>query len=149
MRRGVRPRSRRRVRLPGRKQVPCGLELVDIAGRAQAVVADADEAPGQDVQQEGDLAVGEGDDAMVRDGDAVGVAAQIAEDVLGAAKGRLGGDDPLLGVELLLERLPRQRMDELGRGASEVELAFAMCLVQRVEKQAAEKPRWPRSSRRR
>jgi hypothetical protein len=90
------------------------------------------------LEQEGDLAVGEGDDAVVGDGDAVGIAAEISEDVLGAAKGRLGIDDQVLGAELVLEAAPRQRMGEFGRGACEVELAPTICLVQRVEKQTAE-----------
>jgi hypothetical protein len=97
----------------------------------------------RDGGKEGDLAVDEGDDAVVGDGDPVRVAAEIAEDVLGAAKGRLGVDDPLLGVELLLEGLPGQRMGELGRGACEVELALAICLVQRVDSRAVARRRPP------
>ena len=45
---------------------------------------------------EGDLVVLEGDEAMVGDGDAMGVAAEIAEDVMGAAEGWFGIDDPWL-----------------------------------------------------
>ena len=37
----------------------------------------------------GDLVAGERDEAMVGDGDAMGVGTQIVEDILGAAKGSL------------------------------------------------------------
>ena len=87
-------------------------------------VADADEAFGEQMQQEatqeliqrqghnllgivmsrvapakGDLAIGERDQAVVGDGDAMGVAAQILEHVLGASEGRLAVDHPVLSVE--------------------------------------------------
>jgi hypothetical protein len=45
---------------------------------------------------EGDLVVLEGHEAMVGDGDAMGVAAEIAEDVMGPAEGWFGIDDPWL-----------------------------------------------------
>jgi len=45
---------------------------------------------------EGDMIVGEDDEAMVGDGDAMGVAGEIAEDMMGTAEGWLGIDDPVL-----------------------------------------------------
>ena len=45
---------------------------------------------------EGDLMVGEGDEAMVGDGDAMSVAGEIAEDMMGTAEGWFGIDDPVL-----------------------------------------------------
>jgi hypothetical protein len=45
---------------------------------------------------ERDLAVLEGDQAMVRDGDAMGVTGQVVEDVFGSAERRLGINDPVL-----------------------------------------------------
>ena len=89
-----------------------------------AEVADADEAFGEQVQQEaaqelidgeshqlllvvvggvapaeGDLAVGQCDEAMVGDGDAMSVAAEILEHVVGIAKGWFGVDDPVFAEE--------------------------------------------------
>ena len=43
--------------------------------------------------------VGEGDQAMVGDGDAVGVAGEIAEDMMGTAEGWFGMDDPVLAEQ--------------------------------------------------
>jgi hypothetical protein len=49
---------------------------------------------------ERDAIVFEGHEAMVGDGDAVGVAGQVVENMFGAAEGRLGIDDPVLLAEL-------------------------------------------------
>jgi hypothetical protein len=81
-------------------------------------VANLDETGGQDVEQEppdefvglqrdGPAALGskanaiviEGNQALVGDADAVGIAAQIAEDLLGSAKGGLGVDVPVDVIE--------------------------------------------------
>ena len=45
---------------------------------------------------EGDLVILEGDEAMVGDGDAMGIAGEIAENVMGTAEGWLGIDDPVV-----------------------------------------------------
>jgi hypothetical protein len=87
----------------------------------EAEGADANKAAGQHMQQEaaqelwgfeghhslaiavgvispaeGDLMVGEGDQAMVGDGDAMSVAGEIAEDMMRAAERGFGIDDPVL-----------------------------------------------------
>ena len=87
----------------------------------ESEVADANQAAGQDVQQEaaqeliggnghdlllaavgivppaeGDAIVLEGHETMVGDGDAMGVAGQIVEHMFGPAEGWLGVDDPVL-----------------------------------------------------
>ena len=90
----------------------------------EAEVADADEAAWEQVKQEAaeelvcrqahdalpvamrgvspaeaDLAVGEVDQPAVRDADAVGVRAEIAQGVFGSAKGPLGVDDPVVAEQ--------------------------------------------------
>jgi len=87
----------------------------------EAKGTDANEAAGQDMQQEtaqelfrfdrhhslaisvgiispaeGDLVVGEGDQAMVGDGDAMSVAGEIAEDMMRTPERGFGIDDPVL-----------------------------------------------------
>ena len=82
---------------------------------------DADKATGQDMKQEaaqellsgkgqhslvialrvvlpaeGDLVILEGDEAMVGDGDAMSIAAEIAQHMLGTAERWFGVDDPVL-----------------------------------------------------
>ena len=92
----------------------------------QAEVADAHEALGDDVQQEAaeelvgrevhdlhaigigvvapakaDATLGEGEQALVGDGDAVGVAAEVGEHVLGAGEGGFAVDDPGLLAQVV------------------------------------------------
>lgn len=42
----------------------------------------------------GNLTVGQSDEAVVGDGDAMSIAAEILQDVLGSAEGWFGVDDP-------------------------------------------------------
>ena len=87
-------------------------------------MADADEAFGQRVQQEaaqelierqghqlvfvvvsgiapakGDLVIGQRDESMVGDGDAMGVVAQITERMLGTSEGPFGVDVPVVSEQ--------------------------------------------------
>jgi len=91
----------------------------------ESEVSDANQAGGQDVKQEaaqelmsgnrhnlllaamgvvspaeGDAIVLEGHEPMVGDGDAMGIAGQVVENVFGTAKGRLGVDHPVLAEQL-------------------------------------------------
>jgi len=59
----------------------------------------------------GNLAVGQRDQAMVGDGDAVGIAAEILQDVLGSAEGWFGVDDPIFA-----EERTQPGSEELGMG---------------------------------
>ena len=102
-----------------------GREIVGAAsGREQAKVADADEALRQDVQEKAteefidverqradltpvpivlppkrDRVVGDGDEPVIGDGDAVGVPREVVQHVGRAAKGRLRIDHPRLAIE--------------------------------------------------
>ena len=125
-------------------------------------MADPDEALGQHVQEEtaqklysvqghalflgvipvvldgeGDLAVGEIDDAVVRDGHPMGVGAQVAEDPLGAAERRLGVDHPVLAVQAVTQGRPIVGVGEVGGAAGQFELAVLVGLVESGKKLAA------------
>ena len=50
--------------------------------------------------EEGNLAVLEGADAVITDGDSVGISAQVLKDPLGAIEGWLAVDDPWFPVEM-------------------------------------------------
>ena len=52
---------------------------------------------------EGDAIIGEGHEAVVGKGDAMGVAGQVVENLFGTAEGWLGVDDPVL-----LPKLPEK-----------------------------------------
>lgn len=93
-------------------------EGADVGWSEQAVVTDLDEAGWQDVLDEaieevdrierdglsvlgskGNAARVEGDEPLVGDSDAMGVAAEVAHDVLGSAEGSLGVDDEELSMK--------------------------------------------------
>ena len=121
--------GRQRQRLAALSGEQCarqGQQLFAEAVRQQAVVADAHETPGQNVEEEtaqelrsveghdtllaavgiiapaeADVLAVEGGEAVVADGHAVGVTAEIAQDMFGAAEGRLGIDEPVLVLQLL------------------------------------------------
>jgi hypothetical protein len=87
---------------------------------------------------EGDLIVLEADEAMVGDGDAVGVAGKIVQYVFGSTEGRLGVDYPVLGKELPEEMLEAFRCDEFLERAVELELALEQKLLEFGGELAAE-----------
>src|SRR6266571_1846735 len=109
---------------------------------------DADEAAGQSVEQKppqefvhgqahqplfvlvsgvppakGDLAVSEGDQPTIGDGDAVSVSAEIPDDVLRTAERAFAIDDPVVAEELPDPGRERLRMSEETQLAVEAELA--------------------------
>ncbi len=116
----------------------------------EAEVADADEATGQQVQQEAaqelidgqahdsllvavggvppaedDLAVRQSDKPAVGDANAVGVGAEIAQGVFRSSEGRLGVDDPVVAEEASEPGSEAARLGERCEMAVELELAFA------------------------
>ena len=126
-------------------------------------MADADEAPGQHVQQEasqelicgeghdlllaavsvvlpaeGDVIPVEADEAMVGDGDAMGIAGEIVKHVLGSAEGRLGIDDPVLAEELVQEVAKVLLFDKRSARAMELELVLVGELLETGDELASE-----------
>ena len=113
----------RGLRTLGLEQPPRDLKLGGgVAGGHEAVVANLHEAAGQDVLQEAmdefvgregrggfaasaevDAVVGEREQALIGDPDAVRVSAEVAEDLFGPGEGLLAVGDPLLLVEPILE----------------------------------------------
>ena len=73
-------------------------ELVHGQGHEALLVAVGGVSPAK-----GDLVVGQGDEAMVGDGDAMRVASEVVENMLRATEGRFAVDDPIV-VEQLPEK---------------------------------------------
>ena len=69
-------------------------ELIDRQGHEPLLVAVSGVSPA-----EGDVAIGESNQPVVGDGDAVGVGAEIAQHVFRSTEGRLGIDDPVLAEQ--------------------------------------------------
>ena len=137
--------------------------LLAVAAGEEAEVADAVEVFGQDMEQEAadelfggegqgleaavmavvppteaDLTVLDGEEAVVGDGDAVGVAAEVVEDLVGAGEGGLGVDDPLGLAEGLEVAGEGGGVIESGQGVAELEPAGAEGLLEQFEEEAAE-----------
>src|SRR5205085_11841448 len=64
---------------------------------------------------EGDLAVVKSQDALVGNGDAMGITTQITEDIFGAGEGRFGVDDPVLLIEWVEELAPSAGLAQFSR----------------------------------
>jgi hypothetical protein len=121
--------------LPAERQIAGAASM-----RQKPKEADPDKAPRQDVQQEppqefigadrhgarlaavpvilpakGHGVVRDIEEAMIRDGDAVGVAGQIVQHMFGAAEGRFGVDDPVVPKESSQERPKCARIQQWGQ----------------------------------
>ena len=121
----------------GLEKTACDLELRrGVARGHEAVVADLHEARRQDVKEEpfeelvvrerdlaavlgreGDRLVGDLAKPVVRDPDAVGIAAEILVDVLCAVEGSLRVDVPLVSIEAVLESVEDAPLECVVQGA--------------------------------
>ena len=71
---------------------------------------------------EGDALLVEGQQAMIGDGHAMGVAAEIAQHLHGTTEGGLGIDDPVVAVQAADEFCELLRIGESGGGAGAAKL---------------------------
>lgn len=128
----------------------------------KAVVTDADEALGEDMEKKaadelqrledhggllvslsvvfpakGDTAVVEREQPLVGDGDPVGVAGEVLEHLLGAAEGRLGVDHPVFGVEVFSPAFPAGAWSQGLELAMEGEFSLVESLLEVAEELAS------------
>jgi hypothetical protein len=87
---------------------------------------------------EADALAIEGGDAVVGDGHAVSVAAEVAEDMFGSAERRLGVDVPVLVAKLLDQLIEHRGIAQRSGRASEVEPSLAVELAEADEELVAE-----------
>ena len=80
-----------------------------------------------------DDAVGEADQAGVRDGDAMRVAPEVPEHLIRPAKGPLRIDHPGRRFELADQRGEARRLGERGRPGGEGQITVGECVVQRLK----------------
>jgi hypothetical protein len=86
---------------------------------------------------ESDLAVAEGDQTVVGDGHAMGVAAEIVHDVFGAAEGTLQIDHPIVSIEGPEPSGEGLRLRQKLQVSVEVELAILERLFECADELAA------------
>ena len=87
------------------------------------------------------LSLFEPDEPAVGNGNAMGVMAEIGEDLIGAAKGRLGVDDPFELAQLGEMLLEGSRVGQAGEVAVEAEVARIECCLELLQEQPPEERR--------
>ena len=90
---------------------------------------------------EGHLAMLQGHEPVVGDGDAVGIAGQVLEHMLGVLDGLFGVDDPLLVAQGGEEPLPGRGLGECPTTTRQGELALA---IEPLEPRQVQPPKTPR-----
>jgi hypothetical protein len=108
-------------------------ELLDRQGHQALLVAVGGVSPA-----EGDLVPREGDQAVIGDRHAVGIAAEITENVFGATEGRLAVDHPVLTEERAEERSESLRFREKLEVPVEAQLTVVEGAFESGDKLAAE-----------
>src|ERR1700751_6091021 len=141
------------------EQCACqGQQLFSEAVREQAIATDAHESLWQHVQKEAaqelhgfeshdallaamgiippaeaDVLSVEGDEAVVADGHAVGVTAEVAQDMFRSSEGRLSVDVPVLLLQLVDQLLEARRITEISGWTTAMKQALAVELAESDE----------------
>jgi hypothetical protein len=85
-----------------------------------------------------DIAIMVGKDAVIADGDPVGISAEVLENTFGATEGRFAIDDPLLLIELFSEGFEVAWFLEMTDTAGEDKIASFEAMLEMVQKLSAE-----------
>src|SRR6266496_4080593 len=89
----------------------------------------------------GDVTFCAGEQAMVGDGHAVSVAAQISQDLLWATEGALGIDPPLASPKTFEQSIEGEWLGQVGAGTVKGEFAFLVGARQSLQEETAEQSR--------
>ena len=90
---------------------------------------------------EGNIAVLDGEDAVITDRDPVGISAEVLKDAPGAIKGRFAIDDPLLMIEKSPERFEGSGFLEMADTAGEYKITRFEAMFEEVKELASEQCR--------
>ena len=91
--------------------------------------------------EEGNLAVLDGEDAVITDRDPVGISAEVLKDPLGAIEGRFAIDDPLFKVELSPEGLEVSGIFEMTEIGGKDKITSLKAIFEEVKEFASEQGR--------
>ena len=91
--------------------------------------------------EEGNLAVLEGEDAVITDGDPMGISAEVLKDPLGAIEGWFAIDDPLFTVEMPSEGLEVFGVLEMAEMGGKDQIASLEAIFEEVEELPSEQCR--------
>jgi hypothetical protein len=87
------------------------------------------------------IAIPVGEDAVIADGDPVGISAEVLENTFGATEGRFAIDDPLLFIELFPEDVEVVWLLEMTDTAREDKVTSFEAMLEVVKELAAEQRR--------
>jgi len=90
---------------------------------------------------EGNIAVLDGEDAVITDRDPVGISAEVLKDPLGAIEGWFAIDDPLIMVEMPPEGLEVSGIFEMTEIGGEDKITSLKAIFEEVEELASEQCR--------
>jgi hypothetical protein len=91
--------------------------------------------------EERDIAVPDGEDAVIADGDSMGISAEVLKDTLGAIEGRLTIDDPLFMIEMSPEGFEVAGLPEMADTAGECKIIRCEAFFEEVKELPAEQRR--------
>jgi hypothetical protein len=91
--------------------------------------------------EEGNLVVPEGEEAVIADGDSVGISAEVLKDPLGAIEGGFAIDDPFLQVERPLKGLEVSGIFEMTETVGKKEVTFFEAILEEVKEFPSEQSR--------
>jgi hypothetical protein len=111
-------------------------KLVGLEGHCLLVVMVGIIAP-----EEGNLIVPEGEEAVIADGDSVGVSAEVLKDPLGAIEGEFAIDDPLLPIERSLKVFEVSGIFEMTETVGKKEITFFEAILEEVQELPSEQSR--------
>jgi hypothetical protein len=87
------------------------------------------------------MAVPVGEDAVMADGDSMGIPAEVLKDPLGAIEGRFAIDDPLLVVEMSPERFEGSGFLEMADTAGEYKIIRREAFFEQIKELPSEQCR--------
>ena len=111
-------------------------KLVGLEGHGFLVVMVGIIAP-----EEGNLVVPEGEEAVIADGDSVGISAEVLKDPLGAIEGGFAIDDPLLPVERPLKGFEISEIFEMTETVRKKEIPFFEGILEEAQELTSEQSR--------
>ena len=91
--------------------------------------------------EEGNLAVSEGEDAVITDRDPMGISAEVLKDPVGAIEGWFAIDDPLFMVEMPQEGLEVSGILEMAEMGGKDQIPSLEAIFEEVEELASEQCR--------
>jgi len=91
--------------------------------------------------EKGNLAVLDGEEAVITDRDPMGISAEVLKDPFGAIEGRLAIDDPLLVIEMSPERFEGSGFLEMADTAGEYKITSFEAMFEEVKELASEQCR--------